>query len=66
MPAPLKWMRGTTVNMLSYSDGTLMGFNWGNNTVYTDKFGGNIEQKDGGKWQILTINGVQGSWDSSF
>lgn len=62
----MKWMRGTTVNMLSYSDGTLMGFNWGNNTVYTDHFGGNIEQKDGGKWQILTINGVQGSWDSSF
>lgn len=62
----MKWMRGTTVNMLSYSDGTLMGFNWGNNTVYTDKFGGNIEQRDGGKWQVLTINGVQGSWDSSF
>jgi hypothetical protein len=62
----MKWMRGTTVNMLSYSDGTLMGFNWGNNTVKTDKFGGNIEQKDGGKYQILTINGVNGSWDSSF
>lgn len=62
----MKWMRGTTVNMLSYSDGTLMGFNWGNNTVYTDHFGGNIEQKDGGKYQILTINGVNGSWDSSY
>ncbi len=62
----MKWMRGTTVNMLSYSDGTLMGFNWGNNTVYTDKFGGNIEQKDGGKYQVLTISGVNGSWDSSY
>jgi hypothetical protein len=62
----MKWMRGTTVNMLSYSDGTLMGFNWGNNTVYTDHFGGNIEQKDSGKYQVLTISGVQGSWDSSY
>lgn len=62
----MKWMRNSTINMLSYSDGTLMGFNWGHNTVYTDKFGGNIEQKDGGKWQILTISGVNGSWDSSY
>lgn len=62
----MKWMRNSTINMLSYSDGTLMGFNWGNNTVYTDKFGGNIEQKDGGKYQVLTINGVNGSWDSSY
>lgn len=63
----MKWRRGdTTINMMSYSDGTLMGFNWGNNTVYTDHFGGNIEQKDGGKYQILTINGVNGSWDSSY
>ena len=63
----MKWRRGdSTINMMSYSDGTLMGFNWGHNTVYTDHFGGNIEQKDGGKYQILTINGVQGSWDSSY
>ncbi len=63
----MKWRRGdSTINMMSYSDGTLMGFNWGHNTVYTDKFGGNIEQKDGGKYQVLTINGVNGSWDSSF
>ncbi len=63
----MKWRRGdSTINMLSYSDGTLMGFNWGNNTVYTDHFGGNIEQRDGGKYQVLTISGVNGSWDSSY
>ena len=63
----MKWRRGdSTINMMSYSDGTLMGFNWGHNTVYTDHFGGNIEQKDGGKYQVLTISGVNGSWDSSF
>lgn len=64
--AAMKWMHGTTINMLSYTDGTLMGFNDGNNTVSTSKFPGTIQQQDGGKWQILTISGVNGSWDSSF
>jgi hypothetical protein len=68
----MKWRRdNTTINMLSYTDGKIMGFHNGNNTVVTSMFPGSIEQKDGGKWQTLTMAGVrdaQGrtSFDTSF
>ena len=68
----MKWRRdNTTINMLSYTDGKIMGFHNGNNTVVTSMFPGSIEQKDGGKWQNLTMAGVrdaQGrtSFDTSF
>jgi len=67
----MKWMRDVTVNMMSYSDGTLSGFHNGHNTVVTSMFPGTIEQKDGGKWQNLTMDGVKDasgrtSFDTSF
>ena len=52
----MKWRRSdTTINMISYTDATLMGFNNGNNTVFTSLFPGYIEDKDGGAYQVLTI-----------
>jgi hypothetical protein len=68
----MKWRRdNTTINMLSYTDGKIMGFHNGNNTVVTSMFPGSIEQKDGGKWQNLTMAGVRDasgrtSFDTSF
>jgi hypothetical protein len=68
----MKWRRdNTTINMLSYTDGKIMGFHNGNNTVVTSMFPGSIEQKDGGKWQTLTMAGVRDasgrtSFDTSF
>lgn len=67
----MKWTRESTINMLSYSDGTISGFHNGNNTVVTSMFPGSIEQKDGGKWQNLTMAGVKDAsgrtnFDSSF
>jgi hypothetical protein len=67
----MKWMRDATINMLSYSDGTLMGFNDGNNTVKTNKFPGTIQQHDGGKWQDISFAGARTSdgrtsFDTSF
>jgi hypothetical protein len=67
----MKWMRDVTINMLSYSDGTLMGFNDGHNTVSTSKFPGTIEQHDGGKWQSISFAGARtsdgrSSFDTSF
>jgi hypothetical protein len=67
----MKWTRESTINMLSYSDGTISGFHNGNNTVVTSMFPGSIEQKDGGKWQNLTMAGVRDAqgrtnFDSSF
>jgi len=67
----MKWMRGSTINMLSYSDGTLMGFNDGHNTVKTDKFPETVTQQAGGKYQDVSFAGVRDasgrtSWDSSF
>jgi hypothetical protein len=68
----MKWRRdNTTINMLSYTDGKIMGFHNGNNTVVTSMFPGSIEQKDGGKWQSISFAGVrdaQGrtSFDTSF
>ena len=68
----MKWRRdNTTINMLSYTDGKIMGFHNGHNTVVTSMFPGSIEQKDGGKWQSISFAGVrdaQGrtSFDTSF
>lgn len=67
----MKWVREATINMLSYSDGTLMGFNDGHNTVKTDKFPGTIKQNDGGKWQSISFAGARTadgrtSFDTSF
>jgi len=67
----MKWVRESTINMLSYSDGTLMGFNDGHNTVSTSKFPGTIEQHDGGKWQSISFAGARtsdgrSSFDTSF
>jgi hypothetical protein len=67
----MKWVRDVTINMLSYSDGTLMGFNDGHNTVSTSKFPGTISQHDGGKWQDISFAGVKDasgrtSFDTSF
>lgn len=69
--AAMKWMRDATINMLSYTDGTLSGFHNGNNTVVTSMFPGTIKQNDGGKWQDVSFAGVRDasgrtSWDSSF
>lgn len=52
----MKWRRvDTTINMISYTDATLMGFNNGNNTVWTSMFPASIEDRDEGAYQVLTI-----------
>lgn len=52
----MKWRRFLeTINMLSYTDATIMGFHNGDNTVWTNMFPGYIEDKDGGAFQVLTI-----------
>lgn len=57
---------GTTINFITYTDAKQLGWNWGSNKVATSHFPGSIAQKDGGKYQVLTIDGVNGSWDSSY
>jgi hypothetical protein len=41
----LKWRdktNNTTINMISYTDATIMGFNYGNNSVYTTPFSASV------------------------
>jgi hypothetical protein len=59
---------GKSQNYITYTDARQIGFNWGNNRVETDHFASSIEQKDGGKWQVITFSGASYSvtLDSSF
>lgn len=59
---------GKSQNYITYTDARQIGFNWGNNRVETDHFSSSIEQKDGGKWQVISFSGASYSvtLDSSF
>jgi hypothetical protein len=63
----IKWIvNGASVNTLSYANAKLIGFNNGHSTYKTEQLQSTITQKDGGKYQVLTIAGVNGSWDTSY
>jgi hypothetical protein len=64
----MMWKNGSTVNFITYADARQIGFNWGDNHVETNHFASSIEQKDGGKWQVITFSGARYSvtLDSSF
>jgi hypothetical protein len=62
------WKNAKTVNFITYTDAKQIGFNWGNNHVETDRFASSIEQRDGGKYQVITFSGASYSvtLDSSY
>ena len=62
----IKWRRNDlTINMISYTDATLMGFNGGNNTYVTGYFTPSVSMSSNGRAQVVTFAGVSGSWSTA-
>ena len=64
----IKWRNKddtTTINMISYTDATIMGFNGGNNTYVTSYFTPSVTMSSNGRAQVVTFAGVNGSWSTA-